>query len=462
MSSPKISEAFETVFENSPERKKRSAIIILESSISIFDSKDRELRKAFHDANASNQLRSRNEEVFANVMEGYLNHKSAQELAENRGLRKHLLGTGVLPLATVDVSRASIEALARQKGVVAILPNQDVELISPIPSQGDALTKEEKQCGLTWALKHLRIKEFWQQAGTKGQGIKVAVIDTGVHGDLPILFERVSDYTVIDPSGQRLTFKDGRTSDFNRHGTHVCGSIAGGQTSEGVCIGTAPDVKLAVANIPFGERSHLSTILDGIDWAVSVGSDVINMSFGMSYYDEKIDDLFKLLVDREIAPIVAIGNNSHGSTSCPGNAASVLGVGALEKSSRGVDVSFFSGGASIDRPHVDIKPRIVKPDLVAPGDRIYSCVPPSPGAEGQEFRLMSGTSMAAPHVSGIVAILMAACPQKSVTEIFDALRQTASHPGGSERRPDNRWGYGQINPVKALGKLRESLESENE
>jgi subtilisin family serine protease len=66
---------------------------------------------------------------------------------------------------------------------------------------------------------------------------------------------------------------------------------------------------------------------------------------------------------------------------------------------------------------------------------------------------MDGTSMATPHASGVAALLMAAKPQAPVSEIVEALKQTAKHPFGVDARPDNRWGYGMIQPLEALSVL---------
>ena len=87
-------------------------------------------------------------------------------------------------------------------------------------------------------------------------------------------------------------------------------------------------------------------------------------------------------------------------------------------------------------------PVIVKPDLVAPGVKVLSCVPPTGrGREPVDWALKDGTSMASAQVAGAVALLRAACPQASAEDVVKAVRESACHPGGS---PDNRWGYGEI------------------
>ena len=97
---------------------------------------------------------------------------------------------------------------------------------------------------------------------------------------------------------------------------------------------------------------------------------------------------------------------------------------------------------------------VTKPDVAAPGAQVYSSIPPEERPEGTyEYTYMDGTSMATPHVAGVAALLMAAAPNAPVTAIMEALKDTARHPGGTQRRPDNRWGYGMVRPVEALNAL---------
>ena len=116
--------------------------------------------------------------------------------------------------------------------------------------------------------------------------------------------------------------------------------------------------------------------------------------------------------------------------------------------------SGFSSGASLVFPGEESHALVTKPDVVAPGVQILSTIPPVLRPGGAYFySYMDGTSMATPHVAGVVALLMAACPKTPVAEIVQAIKETAAHPGGADMRPDNRWGYGTVQPVEALKAL---------
>jgi subtilisin family serine protease len=180
------------------------------------------------------------------------------------------------------------------------------------------------------------------------------------------------------------------------------------------------------------------------------------MSLGFSYYEPLFAEVFDLLIEQYgVLPVVAIGNENHGNSSSPGNVYSAFSAGAVEKvgGSR-VDVAFFSSGASLVFPGAEPNGLVTKPDVVAPGVQVFSCIPPQKTAGGERrYSYMDGTSMATPHVAGVAALLMAAKPNAPVTDIMQVLRETAKHPGGVERRPDNRWGHGVIQPVEALRAL---------
>jgi subtilisin family serine protease len=361
------------------------------------------------------------------------------------------IGRRTLPVATVQVTRNTLPALAAQPDVVAIMPNQKIHLIRPTEVDYEVLIRQEASDGLTWGLKQLRIPEMWKH--TNGAGITVGVMDTGVYAEHSALAGRVAGFTVIDPLGRRVETK--LAFDSGNHGTHVCGTIAGGKTPDGVSIGVAPGVSLVVAAVLIGD-STLQTLLEGISWAVEKGANILSMSLGFSYYEPYFPLVFEDLLNLYgVVSVAAIGNENHGNSSSPGNAYNALSVGAVEKMPGGkVEVAPFSSGASLVFPGSEPTGLVTKPDVVAPGVQVYSSVPPENRKDGLfEYSYMDGTSMATPHVAGVMSLLMAAKPKAPVVDIIRAVKETAKHPGSSMNRPDNRWGYGLIQPLEALKAL---------
>lgn len=376
----------------------------------------------------------------------------AKHLTGDKELNVTTIGENTLPVVTAQVTRKTLPALAAQPEVVAILPNQKIHLIKPKEVDYEQLGKQENKDKMTWGLKHLQIPEVWSKAKTKGKGINVAVLDTGVHGDHSALAGRVKDFIVVDPLGRRIASTP--TFDCGNHGTHVCGTIAGGKAPGGISIGVAPEANLFVAGVLVDDAT-LQTLMEGITWAIEKGADIISMSLGFTYYEPLFAEVFSILIDQYgVLPVVAVGNENHGNTSSPGNTFNAFSIGAVEKMPRNkVDVPFFSSGASLVFPNTNV-PLVTKPDVVAPGVQIFSCIPPERTSGGTfEYTYMDGTSMATPHAAGVAALLMSAKPQAPVTEIIEALKQTAKHPLGVDARPDNRWGYGMIRPLEAFHAL---------
>jgi len=388
--------------------------------------------------------------VQAKIFEGY-QEAGSKRLPGRQQLAVSSIGTSALPVAALEVTRKTLPAIAEQPNVVAVLPNQKIHLVRPKATDYAELGQQEKKDGLTWGLKQLDIPKLWET--TRGQHINVAVLDTGVHDEHQALKGRVKDFVIIDPLGRHITAKP--TFDCDQHGTHVCGTITGSKTPDGVAIGVAPEANLFVAGVLIGNAT-LRTLMEGISWAVEQGADIISMSLGFDYYEPHFTKVFSILMEQfGILPVVAIGNENHGNSSSPGNAYSALSVGAVEKALRNqVTVAFFSSGASLVFPGAEPNALVTKPDVVAPGVQVFSCIPPEQRPEGTyEYTYMDGTSMATPHVAGVAALLMAAKPEAQVSDIISVLKDTAKHPEGARGRPDNRWGYGLIQPAETLKAL---------
>jgi subtilisin family serine protease len=391
------------------------------------------------------------------VTKSYL--KAAKSIApKTHDLAVESVTGGVFPLQMMQVTRKTLQALEDDPNVVAVMPNQQIHLIKPKDVEYDKLATDESKNGTTWGLRHLDIPDIWGMK-VKGEGVHVAVLDTGVHGIHPA-FQRnkgsaIKEYIVVDPLGRRI--KTDTAFDGDQHGTHVCGTIAGGKVAGKISVGVAPEAILLVAAVLIG-NSTLRTLFEGIAWAIESGAEVINMSLGFSYYEPKFVEVFHRLVDEYgILPVVSVGNENHGNSGCPGNIYNALSVGAVEKrpgATNAVDVASFSSGASLVFPGEE--PALVtKPDLTAPGHQILSAIPPEDQSGGDiiDFTYMSGTSMAAPHVSGVAALLLSANRRASVDEVVKVMKYTAKHPSGDAKRPDNRWGMGLVQPKAALKEL---------
>ncbi len=451
-SEQKISPAFIPFLEESGPDNKRDAIVIYKTpeqeGVRVRGHAQKRKMRGEHVKSRAAAQKAVEKRVFSAYREA-----GRDVLRGGEELEVSSIGSQALPAARVEVTRSTLPALAEQPEVVAVLPNQKIGLIEPRKVSYAELRASERNATETWGLQMLEAERLWET--TQGEGVTVAVLDSGVYGEHPALEGRVQDFVVIDPLGRRI--ETTRSFDGGQHGTHVCGTIAGGRTTEGVAIGMAPRADLVVGGVLIG-NSTLRTLMEGLSWAIEKGADIINMSLGFSYYEPLFATVFQLLLDQyDILPVVAIGNENHGNTSSPGSAYNAFSVGAIEMmQQRSLNVSSFSSGASFVFPDQQENGLVTKPDVVAPGAQIYSCIPPEQRPEGPfEYTYMDGTSMATPHVAGVAALLMAARPEATATDIIRALKETSRHPRGLDLRPDNRWGYGVIQPVEALHSLHQ-------
>ncbi|MEM3505014.1 MAG: S8 family serine peptidase [Archaeoglobaceae archaeon] len=230
--------------------------------------------------------------------------------------------------------------------------------------------------------------EVWN-LGYDGSGVKIAILDTGInssHGDF--YFE---DGTLKIIYSIDLT-DDGTPEDLNGHGTHVA-SIAAGTGNETGLKGVAPGAYLMNVKVlnRYGE-GYESWIIQGIEYAVGNGADIISMSLGSESTsgEDPLSLACDAAVEKGVIVVAAAGNDGdYYKISSPGSAKKVITVGATNKTDR--IAPFSSRGPTLDHR--------VKPEVVAPGVDIVAA----------NYRggtaVMSGTSMAAPHVSGLAALL---------------------------------------------------------
>ncbi|MEU9204660.1 S8 family serine peptidase [Streptomyces sp. NPDC048332] len=258
--------------------------------------------------------------------------------------------------------------------------------------------------------------EVWK-SGYEGDGVKVAVLDTGIDLNHPDLADRVADSKSFVP-GQ--TVQDGRG-----HGTHVAGIVAGsGAASDGRYKGVAPGAKLLVGKVLDNTgNGDESSVIAGMEWAAAQGADVISMSLGADTEEssDPISEAVDALTDSSGALfVISAGNSGPGRTtvSSPGIAGKALTVGATDDQDRLAEFSSrgpTAGGA-------------LKPEITAPGVNIVSAR--AAGTQlgpvvDTDYTAISGTSMAAPHVSGAAALLVQQHPGWGPQRLKDALVSSA-------------------------------------
>lgn len=256
--------------------------------------------------------------------------------------------------------------------------------------------------------------QAWQE-GYTGKGVKVAVLDSGV------------DETHPDLVGQEVAaqnFSDSGVADVVGHGTHVASTIAGtGAKSGGKYRGVALGASVLDGKVLDDDGSgRTSWILAGMEWAVAQGADVVNMSLGQfdSPGIDPAEEAVNRLSTQGVLFVVAAGNNGADETiGSPASADAALAVGAVEADDRLAD--FSSRGPRIGDSGL-------KPDVTAPGTEITaakSSASALPDSDGDSYVGMSGTSMAAPHVSGAAALVAQRHPGWTGQQIKAALMGSA-------------------------------------
>ncbi len=230
-----------------------------------------------------------------------------------------------------------------------------------------------------WGVRRVRAASAWQR--TAGRGVKVAVIDTGVQKDHPQLAGvLVGGYNALQQGGPD------NWGDEEGHGTHVAGTIAAKRDNEGV-VGVAPEVSLyAVRVLDKDGNGTYDDVIAGIEWAAANGIQVANLSLGADEGSEPLRLAVEAATRRGLI-IVAASGNSGAAVNYPAKYPQAIAVGASTEDDK---TAFFSSRG----PEVDV---------IAPGFDI-----PSLKLNGGLTReVLSGTSMAAPHVTGLVALALA-------------------------------------------------------
>ncbi|MGH9037068.1 MAG: S8 family peptidase, partial [Acidimicrobiia bacterium] len=326
---------------------------------------------------------------------------------------------------------AEVNAMEQEGDLLALEPDSPVTMLAsaePLrPSQ--------------WNLDMVPFEASWPT--TDGRGVVVAVVDSGVdaaHEDLTGAVLAGWDTTTDTPGG---------TTDRQGHGTHVAGIIAARVGNGAGMAGTAPGVRILPVRV-LGDNGTgaLSDVIEGIDWAVDHGADVINLSLGGpgggSVFRTVLDNARK----RGVVVVAAAGNDALKGNPViyPGADPDAIAVASIQpnglrapSSTWGPWVDLAAPGASIVAPCPD------SASMCAQARSYDSSLPSG-------YARLSGTSMASPHVAAAAALLLSARPDLTPAEIQALLQTTAGDLGAPGT--DSEFGAGLIDPQEALARLR--------
>ncbi|MCK4689900.1 MAG: S8 family serine peptidase, partial [Candidatus Marinimicrobia bacterium] len=266
-----------------------------------------------------------------------------------------------------------------------------------------------------------------------GDRIKIAIIDTGIDEDHPDLDDNIKGGINFVSKPSWRTPDPNKWDDDNGHGTHVAGIIAAEDNDSGV-VGVAPGADLyALKVLDRTGSGYVSDVVMAIQWATENDIQVINMSLGGAATDLLWAACWLAYEFDGLILVAAAGNG--GAVIYPAAYDSVIAVSATNSAD---ELAWFSSTGS-------------EVELAAPGVEIYSTLPTYEctlsSEYGYEYGVLSGTSMACPHVVGAAALVWAANPGWNNDQVRNQLTSTAKDIG----LPSNEQGYGLVNCAAALG-----------
>ncbi|CAL8133611.1 unnamed protein product [Orchesella dallaii] len=410
-------------------------------------------RMNFSDSGEKRTALTNAQQTFANGMQGPL-----QSFLRSQGLPFETFWINnkmVIPNVNSGIVNAisTIPMVARIEKEPVLDVNQPLE-IGNVTEEGIG-SRERRQSPLAWGVSTIRADQVWPSY--KGRGIVVANIDTGVRYTHTTLRSRWrTSYGWYDPYEKTTT-----PNDQNGHGTHTMGTIAGANG-----IGVAPEATWIACKgcssrtcgasqlIACGQWIQCPTKPDGSSKNCRLAPQIVSNSWGGSGGQTWYKDVLNSWRSSGIIPVVSIGNsgtNGCGSAGSPGDAPNVIGVGSTDADER---ISYFS---SMGPPSGGDSSR-VKPDIVAPGGQIKSAWYTSNDA----YQTISGTSMACPHVSGVIALMKQKKPTLTYDEAYAAITEhavtdtlktdTASDCNDIDANnfPNNVFGHGRVDSVDSV------------
>ncbi|MGD2183781.1 S8 family peptidase [Lusitaniella coriacea] len=315
---------------------------------------------------------------------------------------------------------ATLKTLRDSKGL-----RNDTEYIEPNYFYRAFTTPNDPYYGKQWNLRNINAEQAWDE--TAGDGVTVAVIDTGVT-QVPDLKDTqfVEGYDFVNDRADA-------TDDFG-HGTHVAGTVAQSTNNNYGTAGVAYQAKLMPLKVLSASGGGtVADIAEAIRFAADNGADVINMSLGGPSPSEIMEEAVNYAYNKGVVVIAAAGNESSDSASYPARYPHVISVSALDAAGNKAPYSNFGAGVDISAPGGGES-----------GQILQETIDPSTGEA--VFAEFQGTSMAAPHVAGVAALIKAS-GDYSPDEVLDILQESSRKIDGDSL---NYFGSGHLDAGAAV------------
>jgi len=363
-------------------------------------------------------------------------HEETMRLVQTRGAfrgNRIYSDSWISNSISMVADKATVQTMANHPAVKRIIWDAPVE----VPETQET-TGTPDMGPYTYGLKNLKIPEVRTSFGLTGKGVRVGHIDSGVDGEHPALKGRITLWKDFAETSQTPVDKNG-------HGTHTAGTIAGGIVN-GTAIGVAPEAELIVARGIGG--SSLSNLLKSMQWMLDPDGNpatkdsprVVSMSWhtGAGNQDAFYEaiDAFKAA---GIIPCYSAGNAGTSGITHPKEHPDCIAVAAVDE--KDVIASFSSRGPATFKGQEQ-----KKPDWSCPGVDVYSSTP------GGKYGKKSGTSMAAPHCAGVIALMLQADPTLTCGRVKEILIQTSLDLG--PQGWDGGYGHGRLNAFDAVSAVK--------
>ncbi|MCL1874608.1 MAG: S8 family serine peptidase, partial [Clostridiales bacterium] len=355
--------------------------------------------------------------------------EEAQEIAAVYGLELKSYAWGIAVLAAADPQQVVAQSNLLSNSIASltgrvIVPKLSLNSIGSFDeidyTYDNIHTTSAPDSSTQWHHLEMDCERAWVLS--KGEGVTVAVIDSGIDISHPEFAGRIrgnSYNSQIDQIGLEYV------QDYYGHGTHVSGIVA----AAGIEVsGVAPKAEIMAIKLTLADSEFFSadSLLRAINYAAENGADIINMSLGNTW-DELGDAVLSNAVAKGVTVVCAAGNSNSSQLRYPGSHPEAITVSSLKE------------GGIFDSSYSNYGPGI---DLAAPGTAVNST------KTGGGYMKMSGTSMASPNVAGVAALIKSFHPEYSPQQVRDLMCRTARQGGFLGK--DNHYGWGAVSAYGSL------------